>query len=392
MQAEAPRLPQPDAAQIAHSERCAAAIRQHIEGSDGSISFGEFMHHALYAPGLGYYASGPLPFGARGDFVTAPEVSPLFGYVVARQCAAALAELGGGSVLEYGAGSGALACDVLQKLEVLDRLPRRYRILEPSAALVARQRERIEQQVPALADLVEWVERRPADHRGVIIANEVLDALPVERFVRRDAVMQLHVGCRDGRFEWRERHASEIVREAVDTLERQLGERLPEGYESEISLALPGWVRDLVDGLEEGLVLLFDYGVSQREYYHHDRSGGWLRCHFRHHAHSDPLILAGIQDITAWVNFTAVASAAVEAGARIAGYTQQSAFLLHGGIEAEISAMKNLSAGAQAELSAAVKMLTLPGSMGEHFKCMALTRGALTAPVALQFADRTHVL
>lgn len=385
-------LPEPDAESIAHSERCAAVIRDRIAQEGGSVSFGTFMHLALYGPGVGYYTSGNTKFGSDGDFVTAPEISPLFARVLARQCAEVLADIDAPAVLEYGAGSGRLAADLLEKLAALDALPSRYRILEVSPELAARQQELIEERVPQHADRVEWLSELPAGHRGVVVANEVLDALPVERFTRRDTVRAHRVFVENDGFAIVEADASDELTAAVHAIENDLGQALPDGYVSEVSLGVDGWMQDMLVAISEGFAFLFDYGVSRREYYAQDRSGGWLRCHFRHHAHNDALLLPGIQDITAWVDFTSVATSAVQQGATIAGYTSQAFFLINGGLDQELSAAAGGAAAANVELSSAAKMLTLPGSMGEHFKCLGLAKGLGIRPTAFHRADRTHTL
>lgn len=388
-----PTLPKPDALSAAHAERVAGFIRARMSGAGGSVSFAEYMQHSLYAAGLGYYAAGSTKFGADGDFVTAPEVSSIFGRVLARQCAEVLSELGGGSILEYGAGSGKLARDVLKALERLDALPERYEILEVSGDLQQRQADYLRAELPGLLPRVSWIQTPPETHTGVIIANEVLDALPVERFIRTPAgVEQLRVVAEGKTFGFTQSPAPETLSKAVLAIEKELGESLPAGYVSEISLGLPGWVSMLADSLERGLVFLFDYGVTRREYYAQERSGGWLRCHFRHHVHDNPLILTGIQDLTAWVDFSAVAEAAVNAGLDIAGYSAQAPFLLGGGLDVEMREFASLALTAQLELSGQIKTLTLPAEMGEHFKCMALRRGNICAPSAFNMGDRTHTL
>lgn len=388
-----PSLPKPDALSAAHSERVADFIRARISDAGGSVSFAEYMQHSLYAAGLGYYAAGSIKFGAQGDFVTAPEVSSIFGHVLARQCAEVLSEVSDGSILEYGAGSGKLARDVLKALERLDALPERYEILEVSGDLQQRQAEFLRADIPALLSRISWIQAPPENHTGVIIANEVLDALPVERFIRTaTGVEQLRVVTDGKTFGLIQSPAPENLSNAVLTIEEELGEALPAGYVSEISLGLPGWVSTLADSLKRGLVFLFDYGVARREYYTHERSGGWLRCHFRHHVHDDPLILTGIQDLTAWVDFNAVAEAAANAGLDVAGYSAQAQFLLGGGLDVEMREFASLPLTAQLELSGQIKTLTLPAEMGEHFKCMALRRGDISTPSAFNLADRTHTL
>ena len=388
-----PSLPEPDSASAAHSDLVANHIRTQIEAAGGSIGFGEYMQHALYAPGLGYYAAGAAKFGEAGDFITAPEVSSVFGGVVARQCAEVLAQIPDGEVLEYGAGSGKLAVDVLEALERLGSLPTAYRILEVSADLRERQEALLQQQVPELMSRVSWLDAPPTKARGVILANEVLDALPVERFVRRDgAILQQRVAAAGREFAWVDAPAPAKLVAAVEAIEEELGAPFPEAYVSEVCLAAPSWIEGLADVLQTGTAFLFDYGVSRREYYALERSSGWLRCHFRHHAHNDPLVLAGIQDLTAWVDFTAVAEAAVAAGFEIAGYSAQAQFLMAGGLAQELKNLATLPLQEQLALSRQVKTLTLPGEMGEHFKCMALQKGALARPSAFGLADRTHTL
>ena len=388
-----PTLPEPDVLSAAHSQRVAEFIRARIREAGGSISFAEYMQHSLYAPGLGYYMAGSSKFGAEGDFVTAPEVSPIFGRVLARQCAEVLSQVRGGSILEYGAGSGKLARDILQALERLDALPERYEILEVSGDLQQRQAAFLRAELPGVISRVSWIHAPPENHTGVIIANEVLDALPVERFIRTaTGVEQVHVVAEGEAFGITRMPAPQNLSKAVLAIEDELGEGLPAGYVSEISLGLPGWVSTLAGSLKRGLVFLFDYGVTRREYYAHERSGGWLRCHFRHHVHDDPLILPGIQDLTAWVDFNAVAEAAVSTGLEIAGYSAQAQFLLGGGLDVEMREFASWPLKMQLELSGQVKTLTLPAEMGEHFKCMALRRGEISTPSAFNLADRTRTL
>lgn len=388
-----PFLPSPDPASAAHSERVVAYIREQITAAGGSISFAEFMQHALYAPGLGYYTAGSTKFGASGDFVTAPEVSTVFGAVVARQIAEVLQQVGAGEILEYGAGSGKLAADVLETLQRIDALPSAYRILEVSPDLRERQEAYLRDRVPDLVHRVSWLDSPPTAVSGAVLANEVLDALPVERFVRRDSgVMQQRVASADHGFEFVEGAAPVRLAAAVESIENDMGEHFADGFVSEICLAAPGWIEDMSAVLREGVAFLFDYGVSRREYYATERSDGWLRCHFRHHAHNNALVLPGIQDLTAWVDFTAIAGAGAAAGFDVAGYSAQAQFLMAGGLEAEMQGFAALTLEQQLELSQQVKTLTLPGEMGEHFKCMALSKGAIATPSGFGLADRTHTL
>ena len=386
-------LPAVDEASASHSRHVAAFIHRQIEAAGGRISFAEYMQHALYAPGLGYYAAGATKFGAAGDFITAPEVSPLFGRMVARQCADLLAESDASRILEIGAGSGKLVVDILTKLAELDALPDSYDIFEVSADLQQRQRTLIEAELPDLAGRVRWLDGWPAEFRGIIIANEVLDALPVERFmIGSDGVEQLCVESAGGGFSLSWRTAPDGLAQVVMAIEKDLGQPLPEGYISDVCLAAPQWIGELASTLDEGLALLFDYGVSRREYYAEARAGGWLRCHFRHQAHNDALRLPGIQDITAWVDFSAVAETAAECGLDVAGFVTQAQFMINGGLEEELSGMAEMPIDAQLKLASDVKLLTLPGEMGEHFKCIGLTRGGIPVPRALRVRDRAAAL
>ena len=394
MQHEQPAsLPQPDELSAKHCARVSDYIRAKVEDAGGKISFAEFMQEALYAPGLGYYNAGAAKFGADGDFVTAPEISSVFGRILARQSAEVLGEIESGEILEFGAGSGKLAVDMLTALEALEALPDSYQILEVSADLQERQRLRVQAEIPQLADRVRWISDLPQNFEGVIVANEVLDALPVERFVRRGTgVSQLCVSLEAERFVWTERTAPDRLASAVAEIEADIGRTLADGYTSEVSLAAPRWIEALANCLGHGAVFLFDYGVSQREYYATDRTEGWLRCHFRHHAHSNPLIYPGIQDLTTWVDFSSVAGAAVSSGFDLLGYQTQSQFLMGGGLEIEMQGFTELPLPGQLELSGQIKTLILPGKMGENFKCIALGRGVVNTPSTFHFADRTQTL
>jgi SAM-dependent MidA family methyltransferase len=357
-----------------HSAQLLDVIRDAIAAAGGWLSFERFMALALYAPGLGYYSAGAVKLGAGGDFVTAPEVSDLFSRCLARQCAEVLQ--GGGEILELGAGSGRMAAALLRELESLGALPERYAILEVSADLKARQRQALAQLPATLAARVSWLERLP-DHpiAGVVLANEVADALPLRRF-RLDAgsVAELGVAAAaDGGLSEEARAAEPPLEQAVGALVRELPRPLGVGYTSEVCLALAPWVGSLADVLGRGVMLLIDYGLPRTEYYHPQRTHGTLRCHFRHRAHDDPYLNLGVQDITAWVDFTAVAEAAVASDLVVAGFATQTAFLLAAGIEELVGEAQD---GAQrARLASEARRLLMPGEMGEVFKVMALTRG-----------------
>ncbi len=366
-------LPAPDPDAAAYSARLVEHIRAELAASDGFLPFERFMELALYAPGLGYYAAGARKFGAAGDFVTAPETSVLFGRCLARQCAEVLNGLGGGTILEFGAGSGRMAADVLDELSHLNAVPERYLILEPSPELRARQQETLAGH--ALAGRVQWLDRLPERMRGVVLANEVLDAMPVQRFrIREGKLEQLGVTWDEGRFTWAARAASAEMEKRGRCIEETLDAPFPEGYESELHPAYGPWLTAVSDVLEAGVALLIDYGYPRQEYYLPERNRGTLMCHYRHRAHDDPFILVGLQDITSYVDFTAVAEAGEEVGLWPAGYTTQAHFLLATGLDAMLA---EAASGDQVQfmrLTREAKLLTLPGEMGERFQVMALTR------------------
>jgi SAM-dependent MidA family methyltransferase len=366
-------------------------IRERIRACDGWIDFADYMQLALYAPGLGYYSAGATKLGAEGDFVTAPEISPLFARCVARACEPLLAPDGEGVVLELGAGTGALAADLLEALAARARLPARYLILEVSAGLRARQRATLARLPPALSGLVTWLDRLPESPvRGVVLANEVADALPVSRFrIGSGGVLACGVAESGGGFAWAEQAPDRELAAAVAGLGLEPG--LPAGYTSEVCRLLSPWLRTVADALGEGAFLLFDYGGSRREYYHPERSAGTLICHYRHRAHVDPFLHPGLQDITAWVDFSAVAAAAEAAGLDVAGYATQAHFLLDAGLPAELSALQGPGTREGVALAAQAKRLVMPGEMGERAKVIALTRGN-RAPGGFGFRDLRHLL
>lgn len=360
----------------------AALLEARIADAGGVISFAEYVDLALYAPGLGYYVAGAHKLGEGGDFTTAPETSVLFGECVARQCAQVLGELGGGDVLELGAGTGRLACDVLAALAGEGALPARYRILEVSPELRDRQRAAVSRLPAPLAARVEWLDRLPDDAwRGVLLANEVLDALPFERirYGEESAVTELGVGWSPAGPAWRERPAGE----ALAAEARRVAESLPEwpapGYVTELCLRAGPWIAAVTQAMERGVALLVDYGLPRAQYYHPTRDGGTLRCHYRHRAHEDPFLLPGLQDITAWVDFTRVAEGADEAGLDVLGFATQAAFLLGTGIEGRVASCRDDLE--RARRASEARTLLMPDRMGESFKVMAVGRG-VDAPLA----------
>lgn len=376
-----------------HSARLEARVRDEISCAGGWISFARYMQMALYEPGLGYYSAGARKLGAAGDFITAPEVAPVFSRCLAVQCEEVLRALGGGDVLELGAGSGVMAAELLGELARRDCLPARYRILDVSADLRERQRATLEAAVPQLVDRVEWLDRLPGDFTGIVVANEVLDAMPVERFVVRGGVVNaLGVTSQLGRLEWSEARAAAALADAVRDVEREAGSDWPEGYVSEINLGLAAWLAALAASVRRGVLLFVDYGLPRREFYAAERSDGTLLCHFRHRFHDDPFTRLGLQDITAWVDFTAVAEAGQAAGLEVAGYTTQAHFLIGCGLGEFVADVSGLDVVSRVNLSRQAMVLTLPGEMGERFKAIALVKGYDAPLRGFAVRDLRHTL
>ena len=377
-----PALPPPDADALAHSRRLRALIQGEIAAS-GAIPFSRFMELCLYAPGLGYYSAGATKFGAAGDFVTAPELGPLFAACVADAVAPVLRQLGPDSgLLELGGGSGAFAEVALKRLLALDALPARYAILEPSADLRERQRARLAERLnPLLADLVEWLDAPPPEPwHGVLFANEVVDALPTPRFtLRHGEVMEEHVALDgEGAFVRVDRLADALLAAAVRHVERQLDAPLPDGYRSELLPQLPYWLQAVIGRMQAGALLFVDYGHPRREYYQPQRRDGTLRAFRRHHLVEDIYAFPGLQDITASVDFTALAEAGTGAGFELAGYCTQASFLLGNGLpqRLEEAEAKARDESARLRLRQEAKQLTLPSGMGERFQAMGFVREA----------------
>ena len=382
MSASPQPLPPLSPEERAHSEALIGHIRDEIDKAGGWITFERYMELALYAPGLGYYSAGARKLGPAGDFVTAPESSPLFSRCMANQCAEILERLGGADILELGAGSGVMAKDLLLELESQQRLPSHYFILEVSADLRERQRATFEEHAPHLLDRVQWLDALPAEFTGVILANEVLDALPVQRFrIRGQQVHALGVAWELGQFELSEIQAPKELEQAVREIEAAIGEPLPNGYVSEINVRLGPFVAGVAAALAQGAIIFIDYGLPRSQYYRAERNEGTLLCHYRHRFHDDPFINVGLQDIGAWVDFTQVAEAAVAAGLNVAGFTTQAHFLIGNGIERFLAPRAGEGLVPQVQLARQAMLLTLPGEMGERFKVIALTRN-YDAPLA----------
>lgn len=381
--------PQPEPEASAHSEHVRTHLRDAIETAGGWLSFADYMAFALHAPGLGYYAAGAAKFGEAGDFVTAPELSPVFARAAAGQIDLLLSAQGGGAVLELGPGTGQFALDTLRECAQRKSPLTEYQLLEPSADLRERQRTRLES---ARLDRypIRWLDRLPVAFDGVIFANEVIDALPCERFVlRAGRLLRLGVAIESNRFVWREREPRGDI--AGDERFCEHGERVlaqasaaglewPEGYVGEWQRDLSEWIAALASSLRRGSVLLVDYGLPRLQLLHPDRYDGTLRCHYRHRAHENPFLWPGLTDITAWVDFTTVAEAAEASGLTVRGFATQTAFLLGSAVTIA------------PEEAAGARRLLLPGEMGEAVKCVWLTRDLEVDLPSFALQDLRHSL
>lgn len=359
MMNQAITLPQPHADAMQHSRKLCEHITDCINQAGGKIPFSTFMQLALYTPGLGYYAAGASKFGREGDFITAPELSPLFGQCIAQSIKPFLAAISAETILELGAGSGKLAATLLEHCPNITH----YYILEVSADLKQRQQQTLQSHCPQLLSKVIWLDQLPSQKiNGVIIANEVMDAFPITRFHwKNQQLFEYFVTHGQQQFQWQLEQYNNP--ELLSWIEKHY---LPDDYMSEFNSMITPWLTSLSDCLAQGLILLVDYGFPRHEFYHPDRNTGTLMCHYRHHAHSDPFYWPGLQDITAHVDFTAVAEAAIQTQLQVSGFTTQAAFLIECGI---LEMSKNF------QDTQHIKMLTMPNEMGELFKVMALTRG-----------------
>ncbi len=383
-------LPAPSPEAAAHSARLTQLIADEIGRGGGWISFARYTELALHAPGLGYYSAGARKFGPDGDFVTAPELGPLFACTLARQAAQILRETGG-DILELGAGSGRLACDLLAELAALDCLPQRYWILETSAELKAQQAALLKKELPEFAPRIEWLTALPASFTGFAFGNEVLDAMQVHVIkARTDGIDELGVGYDGEKFAWSARPAQGAVLAAAREL--NLPTDNANEYTTEIGLAAQAFVRTLAACIERGVALFIDYGFPAREYYHAQRNKGTLMCHYRQHAHDDPFALVGLQDITAHVDFSALARAGVESGLDLLGYCGQARFLINSGITEFLEKIPAENVKAYLPSSAEAQKLLSPAEMGELFKVIALGKNFAAPLIGFANGDRRHTL
>ncbi len=387
-------LPVPDEFALKLSQNLREKIRLAILENNGSIGFEQYMQMALYEPALGYYSAGSSKFGEQGDFITAPELSSIFSRCLAKQCQQVLSEISSGCILELGPGTGVMAIDILRELERNNVLPSIYYMLEPSADLRQRQQQRVKNEIPHLEERIIWLEHLPEKMiEGVILANEVIDAMPVKRIVFDHEIEEYAVTCESEssgqtRFQWVnkkfDQKSMNIVQELLDTLK----ETLPTPYTTEINFYLKPWLNSLNDILDKGLILISDYGYPRQEFFHPQRHAGTLICHYRHHAHDDPFLYPGLQDITASVDFTAVAEAAVDIGLHVSGFTTQAHFLIACGLDEIVSDHDSDDVAMKVEITHQVSRLTMPGEMGEKFKFIGLTKSLDIQLKGFDFIDQ----
>jgi len=381
-------LPGPDTAAREHSARVVDAVRREIADAGGWIPFARYMQQVLYAPGLGYYVAGARKFGAAGDFVTAPEMTPLFAQALARDVAAVLAASTDRAIVELGAGSGALAADLLDALARAGALPSRYLILEVSPELRARQRAAIAKRAPTHLARVDWIAAVPFAIDGVVLMNEVLDAIPPHLVTQKDGVLlERGVAWRDG-LAWEDRPLPD------GKLRRLAAERLPKqgDYMSEVNPAAEALVNTLAQRMTGGALFIIDYGFPQHEYYLAERREGTLMAHYRHRAHTDPFLWPGLTDLTAHVDFTAMALAGERGGLTVAGYTSLAAFLLASGVLERLADTGEPTSAAYLREAAAVQKLLSPAEMGELFKVLVLAKSDGVVWSGFTVGDRTHRL
>ena len=393
-----PLLPTPNEPALQHSCAVKNMIRSEITMAGGWIPFTRYMELAIYSPGMGYYSSGTTKFGCAGDFVTAPEISSLFGRTIARQAIQIIEGIGkdSGDILEFGAGTGKLALDLLLELEDLNGLPQNYFILEVSGELQEQQRELFEKFAPHLLSRIHWLENLPTKFKGLILANEVLDAMPVNLVVWRDnCLFERGVVWSGKEFEWSD-HL--LVEGELFTIAKEIIQRASfntnslDTYISEINLAARGFIRSLANILQQGAVIIIDYGFGRDEYYHNQRKLGTLMCHYRHHAHGDPFYLPGLQDITSHVDFTAITNEATEDGLELLGYTSQAQFLINCGITEILAQIPVENTVDYLPMANQLQKLVSPAEMGELFKVIALGKDNQQSLIGFSNGDKSYLL
>ncbi len=385
-------LPLPGDLAQQHSESLISLIKNEIDNNNGAISFQRYMELALYAPALGYYAAGSAKLGEEGDFITAPEISPLFSQALVNAILPALDS--DQIILEVGAGRGRMAADILIYLKQQNKLPKEYWILELSADLRERQKVTIEATAPDLINKVKWLDVLPEQFSGVVLANELLDAMPVQLFQKKENdINEINVVWLDDKFSFQLKSSfDERLVHRVKNIETELEREFDSGYVSEINFAAEDWIKSIAESLQQGIIILIDYGFPRHEYYHAQRNQGTLMCHYRHRTHPDAFVYPGLQDITAHVDFTAMADAALESDLKVIGYTNQVSFLMGSGL-LELTALNDESdVQKQMEVASQIKKLTLPHEMGELFKVIGFSKNCDVTLPAFEFRDLREYL
>jgi len=367
-------IPEPSAEEKQHSAELQALIHREINRASGWINFAQYMQLALYSPGLGYYAAGRQKFGEQGDFITAPEISPLFAQTIANPVSQILQSMPEGNLIEFGAGSGKLAAHLLAELSRKKTLPQRYYIIELSAELKQRQQKIIKKMVPHLFERVEWLSALPVNIiNAVVLANEVLDAMPVQRFIKNsNSIDCLGVATENQSLILKTQPADTVIKNDICTIEKDLGYELCNGYASEINTNIRPWLTSLAACLQQAAVYIIDYGYPRAEYYLPERSMGTFMGYHRHRAIDEPLWYPGLQDMTAFVDFSEVANAALQAGFELAGFTSQANFLLDSGLLELVNSIESMDEIEYFQTVQKLKTLTLPAEMGERFKVIGL--------------------
>ena len=357
-----------------HSLLVREQLIQHINTRDGWISFEEFVDFVMYKPGLGYYSAGAEKIGHSGDFTTAPEISKLFGMALANQMTPILDHYQSPSIIEIGAGTGKLAFDIMTQLNDYQVNFDRYYILELSADLKQRQQSMLSHLPTKTLNKIVWLDSIPMDSiDGVIIANEVIDALPFTRFKTQNGqVYELGISVEDNQLIEQPRLADEMLSNTVDSIAKEIGMTFQDGYTSEIRINFGSWFRTIESMLSSGSIFFVDYGYARQEYYDEERTNGSMICHYRNVAHEDPLSNLGIQDISASVDFSQLADVALQRNIEVGFFTSQSDFLINAEILGVIESV--IDEGLKMRLTQEVKQLLLPNQMGEVFKCMLLNK------------------
>jgi len=392
LRTERQELPTPDDASLNHSSVVLDELAKNINKNKGWINFADFMQFILYKPGLGYYSSGTTKLGAGGDFTTAPEISDLFGACLADYMIKIVHSYPKLMILEIGAGSGQLAFDILTRLDKQGFVTDQYYILEISADLKEKQQRLLEKLPKNLLKKVTWLDALPENFiTGVIISNEVLDAMPCRRFsIQNENIYEIGISCNKQRLIEQEKLAGEDIKDSVHKIERELNRKFANGFVSEIRPDYKNWFAALSSSLASGVIMFIDYGCSRKEYYSTDRSTGTLVCHYQNIAHYDPLFLPGLQDLSAWVDFSLVANVGLENGFKVETYTSHRDFLLSAGILELVDKISDQNK--RFEINQAVKQLLLPSQMGDTFKFMLLSKDCMIEESFMEAKDFRYLL